>query len=49
MLSPAAAAAKPLVYVPHSGSGEVRVIDPATFKVVDRFPAGTEVQHVVPN
>jgi DNA-binding beta-propeller fold protein YncE len=49
MLSPAAAAAKPLVYVPHSGSGEVRVIDPATFKQVDSFPAGKEVQHVVPN
>ena len=49
MLSPAAAAAKPLVYVPHSGSGEVRVIDPATFKQVDQFPAGREVQHVVPN
>jgi DNA-binding beta-propeller fold protein YncE len=47
-LSPAAAAAKPLVYVPHSGSGEVRVIDPATFQQVDQFPAGTEVQHVVP-
>jgi DNA-binding beta-propeller fold protein YncE len=49
MLSPAAAAARPLVYVPHSGSGEVRVIDPATFKQVDQFPAGTEVQHVVPS
>jgi DNA-binding beta-propeller fold protein YncE len=49
MLSPAAAAAKPLVYVPHTGSGEVMVIDPATFKVVDSFPAGREVQHVVPN
>src|SRR4051794_15809113 len=49
MLSPAAAAAKPLIYVPHSGSGEVRVIDPATFQQVDQFPAGREVQHVVPN
>jgi len=48
MLSPAAAAARPLVYVPHSGSGEVRVIDPATFQEIDRFPAGEEVQHVVP-
>jgi DNA-binding beta-propeller fold protein YncE len=48
-LSPAAAAARPLVYVPHSGSGEVRVIDPATFKEIDRFPAGREVQHVVPS
>jgi DNA-binding beta-propeller fold protein YncE len=49
MLSPAAAAAKPLIYVPHSGSGEVRVIDPATFQQVDSFPAGQEVQHVVPS
>ena len=49
MLSSAAAAAKPLVYVPHTGSGEVRVIDPVTFKQVDQFPAGREVQHVVPN
>jgi DNA-binding beta-propeller fold protein YncE len=48
-LAPAARAARPLVYVPHSGSGEVRVIDPATFQVIDSFPAGTEVQHVVPN
>jgi YVTN family beta-propeller protein len=47
MLSPAAQAARPLVYVPHN-SGEVWVIDPATFQVVDKFPAGSEVQHVVP-
>jgi len=49
MLTPAAAAARPLVYVPHSGSGEVRVIDPATFQEIDRVPAGEEVQHVVPS
>ena len=49
MLSAAAAAARPLVYVPHSGSGEVRVIDPATFQQIDQFPAGQEVQHVVPS
>jgi DNA-binding beta-propeller fold protein YncE len=48
MLSPAAQAARPLVYVPHN-SGDVWVIDPATFQVVNRFPAGTEVQHVVPS
>jgi YVTN family beta-propeller protein len=48
MLSPAARAAKPLVYVPHN-SGDVWVIDPATFAVVEKFPAGTEVQHVVPS
>ena len=48
MLSTAARAAKPLVYVPHN-SGDVWVIDPATFKVVGKFPAGVEVQHVVPS
>jgi YVTN family beta-propeller protein len=48
MLAPAALAARPLVYVPHN-SGDVWVIDPATFQVVGKFPAGTEVQHVVPS
>jgi YVTN family beta-propeller protein len=48
MLSPAAAAATPMVYVPHN-SGEVWEIDPATFQVVRRFPVGTEIQHVVPS
>jgi DNA-binding beta-propeller fold protein YncE len=48
MLSPAAAAARPLVYVPHN-SGSVWVIDPKSFKVVRTFPAGREVQHVVPS
>ena len=49
MLSDAAKAARPMVYVPHSGSGDVWEIDPSTFQVVDRFPAGREVQHVVPS
>jgi DNA-binding beta-propeller fold protein YncE len=49
MLSPAAQAARPMVYVPESGDGEVYEIDPATFQVVDKFPAGQEVQHVVPS
>ncbi|MDQ0381340.1 YncE family protein [Amycolatopsis thermophila] len=48
MLSPAARAARPLVYVPHDRSGDVWVIDPATFAVVGRYPAGREIQHVVP-
>jgi DNA-binding beta-propeller fold protein YncE len=48
MLNAVAARAKPMVYVPHSGSGDVWAIDPATFKVVDKFAAGREVQHVVP-
>jgi DNA-binding beta-propeller fold protein YncE len=49
MLSDAAKAALPRVYVPHSGSGDVWAIDPATFQVVDRFAAGHEVQHVIPS
>ncbi|TVT24358.1 YncE family protein [Amycolatopsis acidiphila] len=48
MLSAAAKAAKPLVYVPHAKSGDVWVIDPATFAVIGRYPAGKEIQHVVP-
>jgi YVTN family beta-propeller protein len=47
MLGPAAASARPMVYVPHN-SGAVWEIDPVTFQVVAKFPAGTEVQHVVP-
>ena len=47
-LSPAAQAARPMVYVPHN-SGEVWEIDPTTFQVVAKFPAGLEVQHVVPS
>ncbi|WP_226366787.1 YncE family protein [Pseudonocardia sp. ICBG162] len=48
MLSDAARAAKPLVYVPHTKSGEVRVIDPATFATVGTYRLGGELQHVVP-
>ena len=48
MLGRAARAARPLVYVPHN-SGAVWVIDPATFRVVGKFHAGTELQHVVPS
>jgi YVTN family beta-propeller protein len=40
---------RPLVYVPHSGSGDVWVIDPTTFQVVAKYPAGRELQHVVPS
>jgi YVTN family beta-propeller protein len=49
MLSATAKTAKPLVYVPHSGSGDVWVIDPATFAVVAKYPGGTQYQHVVPS
>lgn len=50
MLSPVARAAKPLVYVPHTKSRDVWVIDPSTFAVVARYPVGRgELQHVVPS
>src|SRR4051794_27008043 len=49
MLSETAKAATPLVYVPHTKSGEVRVIDPATFAVVGTYRLGGELQHVVPS
>jgi YVTN family beta-propeller protein len=48
-LSAAVAGARTLVYVPENQSNEVSVIDPATFKVVNRFPAQEEPQHVVPS
>jgi YVTN family beta-propeller protein len=37
------------VYVPNLRSNDVYVIDPATNKVVDRFPVGKSPQHVVPS
>ena len=48
-LSPATAGALPYVYVPHTMSNEVVVIDQRTYRIVRRFPAGVEVQHVVPS
>ena len=49
MLGPSAQQSKAYAYVPHSKSGDVWVIDQATFQVVDKFPVGIEVQHVVPS
>ena len=48
MLSAVVQGDRPLVYVPHTDSGDVWVIDPATFAVVARYPAGRQLQHVVP-
>jgi len=48
-LSPAVAGALPRVYVPNRQSNDVAVIDPATFKVVDRFRVGINPQHVIPS
>ena len=48
-LSPAVAGHLARVYVPHVQSNDVWVIDPATFKVVDKFKVGLNPQHVVPS
>lgn len=48
-LSPVAARALPRVYVPNRQSNDVWVLDPATFRVVDRFRVGIHPQHVVPS
>ena len=48
-LSPAVTGALARVYVPNLRSNDVYVIDPATFKVVDRFAVGYGPQHVVPS
>jgi YVTN family beta-propeller protein len=47
--APAAARARPLVYVPNSRSATVTVIDPGTYRVIRSFPTGTLPQHVVPS
>jgi DNA-binding beta-propeller fold protein YncE len=49
MLNDVTRTAKPLVYVPHTKSGDVWVIDPTTFAVVGKYPVGVEIQHVVPS
>jgi DNA-binding beta-propeller fold protein YncE len=48
-LSPTVRTAKPLVYVPHNGSGDVWVIDPSNYAVVGKYKVGGELQHVVPS
>jgi YVTN family beta-propeller protein len=48
MLSEAVRGHRELVYVPNTNSDDVTVIDPKTYKVVDRFYGGPEPQHVVP-
>lgn len=48
-MSPAVAGALPRIYVPNLRSNDVYVIDPATFKVVDKFRVGYSPQHVVPS
>src|SRR5437762_3068377 len=49
MISAAARQDLPRVYVPNSAGDSVDVIDPRTYKVVDRFPVGALPQHVTPS
>jgi YVTN family beta-propeller protein len=48
-MSPAVAKALPRVYVPNLKSNDVYVIDPVTFKVLDKFKVGVNPQHIVPS
>ncbi len=48
-LSPAVAKDPARIYVPNLRSNDVYVIDPATYKVVDKFKVGRSPQHVVPS
>jgi YVTN family beta-propeller protein len=49
MLGAVAQQSKAYAYVPNTKSGDVWVIDQRTFQVVNKFPVGKEVQHVVPS
>jgi YVTN family beta-propeller protein len=49
MFSPAVKGALPRIYVPNLRSNDIYVIDPATFKVVDKYKVGYSPQHVVPS
>jgi YVTN family beta-propeller protein len=48
-LSPVAAKARHLVYVPNSRSATLSVIDPATYQVIATLATGKLPQHVVPS
>ena len=48
MLAPATRTMPYRVYVPESGGDHVDVIDPNTFKVIDRYLTGENPQHIVP-
>jgi YVTN family beta-propeller protein len=48
-IDPSLAGIPERVYVPDEISGDVVVIDPATFKIVDRFPVGAYPEHITPD
>jgi YVTN family beta-propeller protein len=48
-LSPVVRNYPPRIYVPNSGNRSVSVIDPATYRVIDKFRVGRQPQHVTPS
>jgi YVTN family beta-propeller protein len=48
-IDPSLAGIPERVYVPDEISGDVVVIDPATFKIVDRFKVGAYPEHITPD
>ena len=48
MMSPAVAGMPYRIYVPDSAGSDVEVIDPETYRVIDRYATGFDPQHVVP-
>jgi len=48
MLSPVVKNMPYRIYVPESGGDHVDVIDPNTYKVIDRYLSGSNPQHIVP-
>jgi YVTN family beta-propeller protein len=48
-IDPSLAGIPERVYVPDELSGDVVVIDPATFKIVGRFPVGAYPEHITPD
>jgi YVTN family beta-propeller protein len=48
-MSPAVHGAVSRIYIPDLRSNDVYVVDPGTFKVIDKFNVGYSPQHVVPS
>src|SRR5438552_1622939 len=49
LIDPSLAGIPERVYVPNEVSGDVVVIDPATFQIVSRFPVGAYPEHITPD
>ncbi len=47
-ISPTLADLPPRVYVPDELRGDITVLDPLTFQIIDRYPSGTTAHHVGP-